>query len=89
VSSTETIKRAVVLTLKVEILTASASASIPDPSMGKECLQSDLDTAVGADASSLDPKVAKIMSKAVLATWEMHRLQEILHTSSRVPSYSQ
>jgi hypothetical protein len=37
----------------------SVSISTREVSVGKECLQADLDTAVGADASSLDPKVAR------------------------------
>jgi hypothetical protein len=88
-----TIQRAAPPALQVEIPTASAlalvSASTPDPSMGQECLQADLDTVVGADASSLDPKVARIMSEAVVATWEVHRLWEILSTASRVLGYSE
>jgi hypothetical protein len=88
-----TIQRAAPPALQVEIPTASAlalvSASTPNPSMGQECLQADLDTVVGADASSLDPKVARIMSEAVVATWEVHRLWEILSTASRVLGYSE
>jgi hypothetical protein len=61
----------------------------PDPSMGEECLQADLDTALGADTSSLDSKAARILSKAVAATWEVHQLREILPTASRVPGYSE
>jgi hypothetical protein len=41
----------------------------PDPSVGEEGLQGDLDTAIGADAGSLDPKVARILPEAVAATW--------------------
>jgi hypothetical protein len=44
---------------------------------------------VGANASSLDPKVARIMSEVVVATWEVHRLWEILSTASRVLGYSE
>jgi hypothetical protein len=40
-----------------------------DPSVGEEGLQADLDTAIGANTSSLDPKVARILSEAVAATW--------------------
>jgi hypothetical protein len=47
------------------IPTAAAVASSPDPSMGEEGLQADLDTAVVADASCLDPKAAKIVSEVV------------------------
>jgi hypothetical protein len=68
---------------------ASATASTPDPSVGEECLQVDLDTTVGADAKSLDPKVAKILSEAVAATPEVHQLREILPTALRVSGYSE
>jgi hypothetical protein len=57
VSSTKVIQRAAAPALQVEIPTASASVSTPDPSVG-ECLQAYLDTAVGLDASRLDPKAA-------------------------------
>jgi hypothetical protein len=67
---------------------ASASASTPDPSMGEECLQTDLDMAVVADTSSLDLKAARILPEAVAAMWEVHRLLEILPTTTRVPDYS-
>jgi hypothetical protein len=50
------------------------SASTPGPSMGEEFLQTDLDTAVEVDASSLDPKTARILSEAMAATWEVHWL---------------
>jgi hypothetical protein len=65
------------------------AASSPDPSVGEEGLQADLDTNVGADASSLDPKAARILSEVVAATREVHQLREILPTASRVPSYSE
>jgi hypothetical protein len=45
--------------------------------------------AVGANASSLDPKAARILPEAVVAMWEVHRLQEVLPTASRVPGYSE
>jgi hypothetical protein len=89
VSSTEVIQRAAAPALQVEIPTVSASASTPDPSMGEEGLQADLDTTVGADSSSLDLKAVTILSEAVVATWEVHRLREILPTASRVPGYSE
>jgi hypothetical protein len=54
----------------VEILTASAST--PNPSMGEEGLQADLEMVVGVDASSLNPKAARILSEAVAAMWEVH-----------------
>jgi hypothetical protein len=60
--------------LQVEIPTAAVVASSPNPSVGEEGLQADLDTAVGADASSLDPKAARILPEAVMATWKVHRL---------------
>jgi hypothetical protein len=68
---------------------ASASSNTLDPSVVVECLQSNLDTVVGVDVSSLDPKVARILSEAMAATWEVHRLQEILLTASRMPGYSE
>jgi hypothetical protein len=64
------------------------SASTPDPSVREECLQADMDTTVGVDASSLDPKAARILPEAATATWEVHRLWEILPTVLRVPGYS-
>jgi hypothetical protein len=89
VSSTKAIQRAVASSLRVKIPTASMLASTPDPSVGEECLQADLDTTVGADISSLDLKAARILPEAVAATWEVHRLREILPTTSRVPCYSE
>jgi hypothetical protein len=71
----------------VEILTASVST--PNPSVGEEGLQADLEMAVGVDASSLNPKAARILSEAVAAMWEVHQLWEILPTASRVPDYSE
>jgi hypothetical protein len=78
ISSTEAIQRAAAPTLQVEIPmvvappalqimipTAAAVASSPDPSLGEEGLQADLDTTVVADASSLDLKAAKIVSEVV------------------------
>jgi hypothetical protein len=67
---------------------ASASTSTPDPSVGEEGLQDDLDMIVRADASSLDTKAARILSEVVVAMWEVHRLWEILPTASRVLGYS-
>jgi hypothetical protein len=54
--------------LQVEIPTTEVAASNPDPSVGEEDLQADLDTAVGADVSSLDLKVARIQLEAVATT---------------------
>jgi hypothetical protein len=89
VSSMEVIQRAATPALQVEIPMMVASTSIPNPSVGEEGLQADLDTTVGADASSLNPKVVRILSEAVVATWEVHRLWEILPTTSRVLGYSE
>jgi hypothetical protein len=57
--------------LQVEIPTVVAASS-PDPSMGEEGLHADLDTTEGVDASSLDPKAARILPEAVAATREVH-----------------
>jgi hypothetical protein len=80
-------KAAAVPVLQVEIPTMTTSS--PSPSVGEEGLQDDLDMTVGADASSLNPKVARILSEVVAATWEEHQLQEILSTVARVPGYSE
>jgi hypothetical protein len=88
-SSTKAIQRAAAPTLQVEIPSVVASTSSLDPSMEEEGLQLDLDMTVEADASSLDPKAARILSEAVVAMWEVHRLWEILSTTSRVPGYSE
>jgi hypothetical protein len=85
----EVIQRVAASALWVEIPTAPAVASSPDPSMGEEGLQADLDTAIGADASSLDLKAARILLEVVAATWEVHWFREILPTTSRVPGYSE
>jgi hypothetical protein len=87
-SSTEAIQRAETPTLQVEISTMAVSASTLDPSVGQKCLQVDLDMAVGVDASSLDPKAARILPEMVATTWAVHRLWEVLPTASRVPGYS-
>jgi hypothetical protein len=89
VSSIEAIQRATVLALQVEIPTTSTSTSTLDTSVGEECLQVDLDMAVGVDASSLDSKAVRILSEVVEATWEVHRLWDIIPTASRVPGYSE
>jgi hypothetical protein len=80
---------AVVPALEVEIPTTVMMTSSPDPSVGEEGLQADLDAVVGADTSSLDLKAVRILSEAVAATWEVHRLREILSTASRVHDYSE
>jgi hypothetical protein len=82
-SSTEAIQRVAVPALQLEIPTATAVASSPDPYLGEEGLQADLDIAIGADASSLDPKAVKILPEAVSATREVHQLRKILPTESR------
>jgi hypothetical protein len=79
---------AVAPALQVEIPTVAVVASSPDPSVVEEGLQADLDTIIGADATSLDPKVARILPEAVPATREVHQLREILPTASRVHGYS-
>jgi hypothetical protein len=73
----------------VEIPTAVAVASSLDLFVGEEGLQADLDTTIGVDVSSLDPKAARILPEAVVATPEVHQLREILSTAPRVPSYSE
>jgi hypothetical protein len=87
VSSMEAIQRAAVPALQVEIPTASATTSTPDPFVGEQSLQDDLDTGVEEDARSLDPKAARILPEVVAATWEVHQLREILPTALRVPAY--
>jgi hypothetical protein len=86
-SSTEAIQRVAAPTLRVELPTAVAAASSPDLSVGEEGLQADLNTTVGADTSSLDPEAARILSETMATTREVHQLQEILPTTSRVPGY--
>jgi hypothetical protein len=85
----EAMQRAATPALQVEIPTASVLASTHGPSVGEQCLQADQDTAIGADASSLDPKAPRILSEAVVAMWEVYQLWEILPTASRVPGYSE
>jgi hypothetical protein len=89
VSSTESIQRAVTPALQVEIPTTASSTSRPDPSVGEDSLQAYLDMVVGVDISSLDLKAVRILPKVVAAMWEVHRLWEILPTTSRVPGYSE
>jgi hypothetical protein len=52
----------------VKIPMTAVADSTPDPSMGQECLQTDLDMAVGVDASILDPKAVRILPEVVAAT---------------------
>jgi hypothetical protein len=83
-------QRTVTPALQVEIPMASTSASTSDPFRGGgEGLKANLDTAIGADAGSLDLKAARILSEVVAATWEVHRLWEIVPTASRVSGYSE
>jgi hypothetical protein len=52
----EAIQRAATPALQVEIPKASMTPSTPDPSVGEECLQADLDMGVGEDARRLDTR---------------------------------
>jgi hypothetical protein len=88
-SSTEVFQRAVVPALQVEHPIASVTASTSDPSIGEECWKVDLDTVVGEDARTLNLKATRILPETVAVTWEVHRLREILPTTSRVPDYSE
>jgi hypothetical protein len=86
VTLTEARQRASAHALLVEITTAAAVASSPDPSVEEGGLQAVLDMAARANARSLDPKAARILPEAVVATWEVHRVREILlSTAARVP----
>jgi hypothetical protein len=44
---------------------------------------------VGEDARRLDPKAAKMLPEALVATWEVHRLWEILPIALRASGYSE
>jgi hypothetical protein len=44
---------------------------------------------MGEDVRSLDLKAAKILMEVVTPTWEVHRLQDVLPTTSMVPGYSE
>jgi hypothetical protein len=85
----EVSQRAAALALQVEIPTVVvAAANSPDSSVEEGGLQAILDTAAWADAKILDPKAARILPKAVVATWEVHRVQEImLSIVAWVPGY--
>jgi hypothetical protein len=80
----EASQRAAAHAFQVEIPTvaATAAANSPDLSMGEGGLQAVLDMATRVDAKSLDPKAARIRSKAVAATWEVHRVREILQSTA-------
>jgi hypothetical protein len=88
-SSTEAIQRAAVSALQVELPTASVTASTPHPYVGEECRKDDLDMTVGEDARSLNLKVARILTEVVAATWEVHRLREVLPMTLRMSDYSE
>jgi hypothetical protein len=55
VSSTEAIQRVTMPALQVELPTASATASTPDPSVGEECQKVDLDMAMGGGRQKPGP----------------------------------
>jgi hypothetical protein len=78
VSSTKAFQRAATLSLQVELPTTSVMTSNPNLGVGKECRNTDLDTAAGGDARRLDLLVARSRSEAVVTTWKVHRLWEIL-----------
>jgi hypothetical protein len=61
VSSMEVIQSVTVPALLVEIPTTSVTASTPDPYVGEECLQANLDTGAGEDARRLDPKATRLL----------------------------
>jgi hypothetical protein len=62
---------------------------IPMVAVMTSSLPSDLDRAVGVNARSVDPKTTRILLEAVVTTWEVHRLWDILPTTSRVTGYSE
>jgi hypothetical protein len=63
--------------------------SNPNLPVREECRKAGLDIVVGEDARSLDLKAARILSEAVAGTCEVHRLREIVPTTSRVSGYSE
>jgi hypothetical protein len=73
---------ALVPTLQVEIPMVAVAASSPDLSVGEEGLQADLDTAVGADASRLDLKAARILSEVVAAVTPLVSLWQLQYLNS-------
>jgi hypothetical protein len=87
VSSTEAFQRAATPSLQVELPMAMATASNPDLAVEEECRKTDIDTAVGEGTRRMDLKAAKILLEAVATTWKVHRLREILPTTSWVPDY--
>jgi hypothetical protein len=68
----EVSQRAATHALLAEIPMAVVAASSPDPSMGEGDLHADLNMAAGVDATSLDPKAARILLEVVVAMWEVH-----------------
>jgi hypothetical protein len=87
VSSTEVFQRVAAPALYVELSTVMATASNPDLGVGEECRRVDLNAAVGEGARSMDLLVARSLPEAVAATWKVHRLFEILPTTSWVLGY--
>jgi hypothetical protein len=74
--------------VQVELPTMLATIINPDPSVGKECQMTDLDTVVEEGARRMDLKAARSLPEVVADTWKVHRLWEILPTISWVPGYS-
>jgi hypothetical protein len=68
--------------LQVELLTVSATANNPDLAVGDEYRMANVDTTVGEGAKSLDLKADRSLPEAVVATWKVHQLREILPTTS-------
>jgi hypothetical protein len=86
VSSTEAFKRVVAPVLQVKLPMISMAASNPNPDVREECWKTDLDV---ASARSMHPVSARRLPKAVDAMWKVHRLREILPTTSLVSDYSE
>jgi hypothetical protein len=89
VLSTEAFQRAATPVLQVGLPTVSVTANNPNLAVGEECRIADLDTVVGEGVRSVDLKAARILSKVVATMWKVHRLWEILPTTSWVPGYSE
>jgi hypothetical protein len=71
--------------VEVPIVSASVVTSNLDPTMWEECYKTDLEM-VGI--RSLHFVAAKIQMEAVVATWKVAWLLEILPMASRVLDYS-
>jgi hypothetical protein len=82
VSSTEAFPMAG-LALQVEVPMASATSSIPGPTVGVECWNFGLE-AVGTRNPHLETYVASIQLEVVAATSKVARLWEILPMASQV-----